>query len=154
MALALAAWLFAVPIGLCVGIARVSTSRSLSWIAQFYVSVFRNIPLLLQMFAWFFMVPELLPTRMGLWFKRDLPDPEKVQQIAMAAGLLTDTLRRIDQQERGIRLCGAGDHVAQELGVPGGVDQNHVARGRAEANLTGVEGDPLLALGLQCVQQE
>jgi glutamate/aspartate transport system permease protein len=28
------------------------------------------------MFAWFFMVPELLPTRMGLWFKRDLPDPE------------------------------------------------------------------------------
>jgi ABC-type amino acid transport system permease subunit len=27
--------------------------------------VFRNIPLLLQMFAWFFMVPELLPTRLG-----------------------------------------------------------------------------------------
>jgi glutamate/aspartate transport system permease protein len=76
LALALTAWLLAVPIGLCVGIARVSTSRSLFWGAQFYVSVFRNIPLLLQMFAWFFMVPELLPTRMGLSFKRDLPDPE------------------------------------------------------------------------------
>jgi glutamate/aspartate transport system permease protein len=76
LALALTGWLLAVPIGLCVGIARVSTSRSLLWVAQFYVSVFRNIPLLLQMFAWFFMVPELLPARMGLWFKRDLPDPE------------------------------------------------------------------------------
>src|ERR1700760_5147192 len=76
LALALAAWLLAVPIGVFVGIARVSTSRSLFWISQFYVSVFRNIPLLLQMFVWFFMVPELLPTRMGLWFKRDLPDPE------------------------------------------------------------------------------
>jgi glutamate/aspartate transport system permease protein len=28
------------------------------------------------MFVWFFVVPELLPSRLGLWFKRDLPDPE------------------------------------------------------------------------------
>jgi glutamate/aspartate transport system permease protein len=38
--------------------------------------VFRNIPLLLQMFVWFFVVPELLPDKLGLWFKRDLPNPE------------------------------------------------------------------------------
>jgi len=75
-ALSIAAWVVALPVGLCVGIARVSASRSLLWLSRFYVSVFRNIPLLLQMFVWFFMVPELLPARMGLWFKRDLPDPE------------------------------------------------------------------------------
>ena len=74
--LSIAAWAVALPVGLCVGIARVSVSRSLLWPSRFYVSVFRNIPLLLQMFVWFFMVPELLPARMGLWFKRDLPDPE------------------------------------------------------------------------------
>jgi glutamate/aspartate transport system permease protein len=75
-ALSIAAWAVALPAGLCVGIARVSASRSLLWPSRLYVSVFRNIPLLLQMFVWFFMVPELLPARMGLWFKRDLPDPE------------------------------------------------------------------------------
>ena len=75
-ALSIAAWAIALPVGLCVGIARVSASPSLLWPSRFYVSVFRNIPLLLQMFVWFFMVPELLPQRMGLWFKRDLPDPE------------------------------------------------------------------------------
>src|SRR6201994_4259132 len=76
LALALAAWLLAVPIGVFVGIARVSTSRSLFWVAQSSVAVVRNMPLLRQMFVGFFRVPELLPTRMGLGFKRDLPDPE------------------------------------------------------------------------------
>lgn len=74
--LSITAWLVALPTGLCVGIAQMSASRTLLWLSRFYVSIFRNIPLLLQMFAWFFMVPELLPAGMGLWFKRDLPDPE------------------------------------------------------------------------------
>ncbi len=30
-----------------------------------YVELFRNIPLLVQMFLWFFVVPELLPTGIG-----------------------------------------------------------------------------------------
>ena len=32
--------------------------------------LFRNIPLLVQMFLWFFVVPELLPTAMGNWVKQ------------------------------------------------------------------------------------
>jgi glutamate/aspartate transport system permease protein len=76
VALSITAWLVALPIGLSMGIARASFSRPVLWLSWLYVSVFRNIPLLLQMFTWFFVVPELLPTKAGLWFKRDLPDPE------------------------------------------------------------------------------
>ena len=57
------------------GIARASSSALGARLSGFYVSIFRNIPLLLQMFVWFFVVPELLPARLGLWFKRDLPIP-------------------------------------------------------------------------------
>ncbi len=76
VALSAASWLVALPLGAAIGIARASASRWGFWLAGFYISVFRNIPLLLQMFVWFFVVPELLPTRLGLWVKRDLPDPE------------------------------------------------------------------------------
>jgi glutamate/aspartate transport system permease protein len=76
IALSIAGWLIALPLGTMIGIARTSSSRWVLGLSGFYVSVFRNIPLLLQMFVWFFVVPELLPARLGLWFKRDLPNPE------------------------------------------------------------------------------
>jgi glutamate/aspartate transport system permease protein len=76
VALSTAGWLIALPLGTAVGIARTSSSRWVALVSGFYVSVFRNIPLLLQMFVWFFVVPELLPNRLGIWFKRDLPNPE------------------------------------------------------------------------------
>ena len=37
------------------------------------MELFRNIPLLVQMFLWYFVLPELLPTQMGDWLKQ-LPD--------------------------------------------------------------------------------
>ena len=41
-----------------------------------YVEMFRGVPLLVQMFLWFFVVPEIVPRDWGRWLKRDLPDPE------------------------------------------------------------------------------
>ncbi len=76
VALSMVSWLFALPMGLAVGVGRVSANRTLSRAALLYISVFRNIPLLLQMFVWFFVFPEVLPESLGLWFKRDLPNPE------------------------------------------------------------------------------
>ena len=84
----------------------------------------------------------------------DLPDAEQMQQIAVPARLLAHALGGVDDQQRGIGLRGAGDHVAQEFGVAGRVDQHEVARRRAEADLAGVDGDALVALGLQRVEQE
>ena len=76
VALSAAAWLVALPLGATIGIARASASRWGFRLAGGYISVFRNIPLLLQMFVWFFVVPEMLPAKLGLWVKRDLPDAE------------------------------------------------------------------------------
>ena len=84
----------------------------------------------------------------------DLLDAEQMQEIAVAAGLVAYAFERVDDQHRAIGLRGAGDHVAQELGVAGRVDQHDVARSGAEADLRGVDGDALVALGLQCIEQE
>ena len=85
---------------------------------------------------------------------RDLFDAEKMQQIAVAPGLVAHAFQRVDDQHGAVRLRGAGDHVAQEFGVAGGVDQHHVAGLGAKADLRGVDGDALIALGLQRIEQE
>jgi hypothetical protein len=84
----------------------------------------------------------------------DMLDAEQMQQIAVTPGLVAHAFQRVDDQQRGIGLRGAGDHVAQELGVTGGVDHHHVARVGAETDLRGVDGDTLVALGLQGIEQE
>ena len=84
----------------------------------------------------------------------DLFDAKQMQEIAVAPGLVAHAFQRVDDQNRTVRLRGAGDHVAQEFGVTGRVDQHHVARAGAEADLSGVDGDALVALGLQRIQQK
>src|SRR3546814_6880899 len=39
-----------------------------------YVELFRNIPLLVQMFLWYFVVPEILPASLGAMIKQ-IPPP-------------------------------------------------------------------------------
>ena len=78
----------------------------------------------------------------------DLLDAKQVQQVAVAPGLVAHAFQRVDDQQRAVGLRGAGDHVAQEFGVARRVDQHHVAGSGAEANLRGVDGDALIALGL------
>jgi glutamate/aspartate transport system permease protein len=76
MALSMIAWVIALSIGACVAVIRISDNALIRIAGSLYVSVFRNIPLLLQLFVWFFVVPELLPDRLGLFVKRDLPHAE------------------------------------------------------------------------------
>lgn len=76
MALSMIAWALALLIGVCVAVSRISDNSLVRVVGGLYVSVFRNIPLLLQLFMWFFVVPELLPDRVGLFVKRDLPHAE------------------------------------------------------------------------------
>ncbi len=49
-------------LGFFVGIARLSTNWLVSRIAAVYIEVFRNIPLLLQIFFWYFAVLQALPS--------------------------------------------------------------------------------------------
>lgn len=69
MATALSAWVMALVIGAIVGTIRTMPNRWAVRIANGYVELFRNIPLLVQMFLWYFVMPELMPTAIGGWLK-------------------------------------------------------------------------------------
>jgi glutamate/aspartate transport system permease protein len=66
----LSAWIIALVSGSIVGVLRTLPSRAASWFSFCYVEFFRNMPLLVQLFLWFFVLPELLPRTMGLWLKQ------------------------------------------------------------------------------------
>jgi polar amino acid transport system permease protein len=61
------AWLLAVTLGILSGALRTVPFRPLRALATFYVEFFRNVPLLVWMFFWYFGVPPLLPTGLQQW---------------------------------------------------------------------------------------
>ncbi|MGL6172499.1 MAG: amino acid ABC transporter permease [Vibrio sp.] len=65
--------LFATLLGFILGIARLSRHWLISRLATVYIETFRNIPLLLQIFFWYFVVLRALPStkqsmHLGEWF--------------------------------------------------------------------------------------
>ena len=64
------AWIIALVFGSVIGVLRTLPSKTASWIGFAYVEFFRNMPLLVQLFLWFFVLPELLPRSWGLWLKQ------------------------------------------------------------------------------------
>ena len=67
---AICAWIIALILGSLVGVMRTLPSKAASWFSFAYVEFFRNMPLLVQLFLWFFVLPELLPPSWGLWMKQ------------------------------------------------------------------------------------
>ena len=88
LAVSLTAWVIALCIGIAVGALRTTPSRLLVGLGNAWVELFRNIPLLVQMFLWFFVVPEFLPREWSLWVKQDLPAKEFVT-AALCLGFFT-----------------------------------------------------------------
>ena len=65
--LSVAAWLLASALGIVSGALRTVRFRPLRAVATFYVEFFRNVPLLVWMFFWYFAVPPLLPRAIQDW---------------------------------------------------------------------------------------
>jgi general L-amino acid transport system permease protein len=59
--------IFATIIGFTAGVARLSNNWLISRLAAVYVEMFRNIPLLLQIFFWYFAVLRALPSPRQSW---------------------------------------------------------------------------------------
>jgi len=68
------AWIIAFTLGSVLGVMRTTPLTVPRTIATTYVEIFRNVPLLVQMFLWYFVMPELLPKAMGDYLKQDLPN--------------------------------------------------------------------------------
>ena len=102
--ISLGSWIIALVIGVTFGIARSLPNRAVQTAAGIYVEIFRNIPPLVQLFLWYFVFPEVVPDTIGLWIKRDLPQPEFVTAI-VAIGLFAGA-RVAEQVRAGIAAVG------------------------------------------------
>ena len=107
---ACAAWMIAFSLGSVIGVMRTTNIGVLRAIGTAYVELFRNVPLLVQMFLWYFVFPELLPSDAGMWVKRDLPLPSFSTAVVC---LGTYTASRVAEQVRaGIESIGQGQRYA------------------------------------------
>jgi His/Glu/Gln/Arg/opine family amino acid ABC transporter permease subunit len=64
------AWLVAAALGALFGALRTTTVPALRRVATAYVEFFRNVPLLVWMFFWYFGLPQILPAGFQDWLNR------------------------------------------------------------------------------------
>jgi len=116
---------FATIVGFIMGIARLSTNWLIARLATVYVETIRNIPLLLQLFVWYFAVLKSLPpprqslelmggavlNLRGLYLPEPLPQPGfEAPLAALALGVLASIGSAIWAKRRQ-RLTGAQFHT-------------------------------------------
>jgi His/Glu/Gln/Arg/opine family amino acid ABC transporter permease subunit len=68
--LAAISWVIAVLLGIIFGAMRTVSFRPVRAVATFYVEFFRNVPLLVWLFFWYFGAPEVFPEVIKQWFIR------------------------------------------------------------------------------------
>jgi glutamate/aspartate transport system permease protein len=103
------AWIIALIFGSIVGVMRTLPSKTASTIGFAYVEFFRNMPLLLQLFLWYFVLPELVPRQAGLWLKQ-LPNAP-FYTAAIGIGLFMSA-RIAEQVRAGIGSLPRGQKMA------------------------------------------
>ncbi len=109
--LSLSAWIMALVLGAIVGVLRTVPGRLLPGLATAYVELFRNVPLLVQLFLWYFVLPELLPTGLGNAFKQSNPVVQQFLSSMLCLGLFTSA-RVAEQVRSGINSLPPGQKNA------------------------------------------
>ena len=121
---ALAAWVIALLVGAVVGTLRTTSNPWVVRLGNAYVEIFRNIPLLVQMFLWFFVVPELLPAALGDWIKQMPPPWGTYIPAVLCLGIFT-SVRVAEQVRAGIQSLPRGQRMA---GTAMGLTQSQTYR--------------------------
>jgi glutamate/aspartate transport system permease protein len=111
LATALAAWIIALAVGALVGTLRTTSMKWVVRLGNLYVEIFRNIPLIVQMFLWFFVVPELLPQALGDWIKQVPPPWGSYIPAVLCLGIFT-SVRVAEQVRAGINSLPRGQGMA------------------------------------------
>jgi glutamate/aspartate transport system permease protein len=107
VSLGLVAWIIALVLGIAVGVARTLPGKPVSWIAAAYVELLRDVPLMVQLFIFYFVVPELLPEDLGMRVKRMNPFAQQFMAAALCLGLYTSA-RIAEQVRAGIDSLASG----------------------------------------------
>jgi glutamate/aspartate transport system permease protein len=116
LAVSAAAWIIALVLGSAIGTLRTVPVRWLARFSNAWVELFRNIPLLVQMFLWYFVVPEFIPP-LKTWVVA--ADPTHAQFLSAVLCLGFFTSARIAEQVRaGIQSLPVGQrHAGMALGL-------------------------------------
>ncbi len=109
--LSLTAWVLALLLGALFGVLRTVPNKVLAGIATAYVELFRNIPLLVQLFIWYFVLPELLPESIGNAYKQSNPVLQQFLAAMVCLGLFTSA-RVAEQVRAGINSLPKGQKNA------------------------------------------
>lgn len=110
--LSLISWVFALTLGIIVGSLRTSPWSLIRLPATAYVEFFRDIPLLVQLFFWYFAAPMLLPREVMQWIYQNLGNPE--YGTAVVALSIYTSSRVAEQIRSGLRSI-SKDHYHAAL---------------------------------------
>jgi glutamate/aspartate transport system permease protein len=72
--LSLLSWIIALLIGLVIALCRIMPYRAARFLGGAYVETLRNIPLLVQLFFWYFAAPSMLPKGVERWLYANVHD--------------------------------------------------------------------------------
>jgi glutamate/aspartate transport system permease protein len=111
LATAFCAAIIALLIGSMVGVVRTTPIRWAVRLGNAYVEIFRNIPLLVQLFLWFFVVPEVVPRGLGDAIKAMHPPWASFVPAVIGLGLFTSA-RVAEQVRAGIQSLPRGQQMA------------------------------------------
>ncbi|UTH76749.1 amino acid ABC transporter permease [Chromobacterium sp. IIBBL 290-4] len=127
LAVGLTGWVIALLVGIVAGVARTVPNRWVAGLATAYVDLFRNVPLLVQLFIWYFLVPDMLPQGAQTWFKQDLsPTTSQFLSVVVCLGLFT-AARVAEQVRTGIQALPRGQrNAALAMGFSLGQTYRHV----------------------------
>jgi glutamate/aspartate transport system permease protein len=98
-AIACVAWSIALLLGSLLGILRTLPNPVARAIGTGYVTIFRNIPLLIQLFIWFYVIPNFLPEPIKSWWIQDL-GANTTAFLSASIGLGLFTAARVCEQVR------------------------------------------------------
>jgi len=121
---ALCAWVIALVIGSVIGTLRTTTNVWVVRLGNAYVEIFRNIPLIVQMFLWFFVFPEFLPKGLGDAIKQMPPPWSAFIPAVLCLGVFT-SVRVAEQVRAGIQSLPRGQRMA---GTAMGLTQSQTYR--------------------------
>lgn len=106
------AWVIALVIGCILGVMRTLPNKTARAIGTAYVSFFRNIPLLVQLFFWFYVAPSFLSEGLQKWWFTSLSfNTTAVISASVGLGLFT-AARIIEQVRTGIESLPKGQASA------------------------------------------
>lgn len=118
VSLAVSAWIVAFIFGSMIGIMRTLNNRWLRIFAVCYIEIFRNIPLLVQIFLWYTLVPQMLSGSFKIWFMQELNPEIQIFILAVIALGLFTSARIAEQVRAGLQTLPPGQkYAALALGL-------------------------------------